>query len=285
MRTFLGTGWIGAGLAEAACKRGDEVVVWNRTLSKAEALSEHGARVAKSAADAVRGSNRVHIALTSDPAVDEVIDSIVDALEPNAIVIDHSTNSPVKTRARAERLAGKVRYLHVPVFMSPQACRDAAGIMLAAGPEGLFGEVSSELEKMTGKVLFLGEEPGRAAAFKLSGNGMLLAILGGLADVMTLADQQGLQAQEVLGLFEHFDLRMALSRRGPKMASADWDTMWSLRMARKDLGLMVDAAEGRSLGVLPGLGARMDALIDQGEGEKDVAVLAIGVKKENQSNV
>lgn len=284
MRAFLGTGWIGAGLAEAACKRGDDVVVWNRTASKAEALREHGARVATSAAEAVRGAARVHIALTSDPAVDQVLDAITDALDRDAIVIDHSTNSPEKTRARAKRLAGKVRYLHVPVFMSPVACREAKGIMLVAGPEGLFGQVSGELEKMTGKVLYLGEEPGRAAAFKLSGNGMLLAMLGGLADVMTLADQQGLTPDDVLGLFEHLDVRMAMTRRGPKMAAADWDTLWSLRMARKDLGLMLDAAEGRPLGILPGLGARMDALIERGEGEKDVAVLAVDVKKDG-SNV
>ena len=65
-RVFLGTGLIGAALAEAACRRGDDVVVWNRTREKAEALEAFGATVATSTEEAVAGATRVHLALTSD---------------------------------------------------------------------------------------------------------------------------------------------------------------------------------------------------------------------------
>ena len=57
------------------------------------------------------------------------------------------------------------------------------------------------------------------------------------------------------------------------MAQGDFATSFALSMARKDVGLMVDAAD-RPLAVLPGLAARMDALVARGEGERDLAVLA-----------
>ena len=41
---IIGTGLLGAGFAEAACRRGDRVTVWNRTVAKAKALEAFGAR-------------------------------------------------------------------------------------------------------------------------------------------------------------------------------------------------------------------------------------------------
>lgn len=275
-RAFIGTGLIGAGLAEATCHRGeDEVVVWNRTRARAEPLAAHGATVAESAAAAVAGAERVHLALTADAAVDAVLDEIAGALSDDAIVLDHSTTSPDGAAARAARCAERgIRFLHVPVFMSPAACRAAQGVMVVAGPEALHAAVRPELEQMTGDVFYVGEEGGHAAAFKLIGNCMILSLLGGLTDAFAIARSQGIELPKVIELFEHFDLRAVLRGRGARMAEADWSTSWTLTMARKDLGLMVDAAGEDALTVLPAVRARMEALLDEGEGEKDVGVLA-----------
>jgi D-arabinose 1-dehydrogenase-like Zn-dependent alcohol dehydrogenase len=62
---FLGLGLLGSGFAEAAAKRGDTVVVWNRTLSKAEPLKAFGVTVASTVQDAVRGARRVHLVCPS----------------------------------------------------------------------------------------------------------------------------------------------------------------------------------------------------------------------------
>src|SRR5687767_2061986 len=76
---FLGTGLIGGGLAEAAVRRGERVVVWNRSLEKTRPLEALGARVMRSPAEAVVGAARVHIALTDDTAVDSVLAAIAPA--------------------------------------------------------------------------------------------------------------------------------------------------------------------------------------------------------------
>jgi 3-hydroxyisobutyrate dehydrogenase-like beta-hydroxyacid dehydrogenase len=282
-RAFIGTGLIGAGLAEAACARGEDVVVWNRTEAKARALRAHGATVAASAPEAVKGASRVHLALTADAAVDAVLEDVAESLAADAIVIDHSTTSPEGTAARATRCAERgVRYLHVPVFMSPAACRAAKGVMVVAGPRAVFDAVRDELAKMTGEVFYVGEEGGRAAAFKLIGNCMILALLGGLTDAFAIARGQDIELPQVIELFEHFDLRAVLKGRGARMAEGDFSTMWTLAMARKDLGLMVESADADRLTVLPAVRARMDALLEEGAGDADVGVLARDVATKNE---
>src|SRR4051812_25700311 len=88
---WLGTGLLGSGMVRRVLASGTPVTVWNRTEAKARALERDGARVAASPAAAVRGADRVHIVLSEDAVVDEVIEQIAGALDRNAIVIDHST--------------------------------------------------------------------------------------------------------------------------------------------------------------------------------------------------
>src|SRR2546423_14948095 len=121
---FLGTGLLGSGMVERMLHQGDAVTVWNRTASKARALERFGATVAASPADAVAAAERVHLTLPDDAIVDQIVESFRGRLPANAIVIDHSTTSPRGTAARVARLNGAaVRFLHAPVFMSPQMAR------------------------------------------------------------------------------------------------------------------------------------------------------------------
>ena len=150
---FLGTGLLGSAFAEAAAKRGDNVVAWNRSPGKAQQLATFGVKAAATPADAVRGASRVHLVLKDDAVVEEVIGAARAGLSPETILIDHTTTLPALTAARSERLnAQGVKYLHCPVFMGPPAARSAQGSMLAAGPKALFESVQSELAWMTGKL-------------------------------------------------------------------------------------------------------------------------------------
>lgn len=274
---FLGAGLIGHGLAEAAAKRGDTVVAWNRTLAKAKSLEQFGVRVAESAVAAVADVERVHIALSDDAAVDAVLASLEGKLGPG-IYIDHTTTSPAGTAARANTLAkAGTAFVHAPVFMSPAMCREAKGIILAAADETTFATVKAPLEAMTGKVVYLGAEMTRAAAQKLFGNAMLITITAGLSDVFLMGKTLGMDPGDALSLFKLFNPGVLIQSRGPKMADGDYTASFELTMARKDVRLMIEAAgeNDASLAVLPAIAKRMDQLIERGFGADDMAVLSV----------
>ena len=107
---FLGTGLLGSGMVEGMLGRGDKVTVWNRTEAKARALEADGAKIARSPEDGVAAADHVHLALPDDGVVDAIIARFAPRLRPG------------------------IRFLHAPVFMTPQMCRESKGLMLVSGP-------------------------------------------------------------------------------------------------------------------------------------------------------
>ena len=272
---------MGGGFVSAMLARGERVTVWNRTISRTADLENKGAHVATNPAAAVRGASRVHLALLDDAAVDDVLEQLLPALEPNAIILDHSTTAIQTTAARAHHLQQLgVRFLHAPVFMGPANARDATGAMLAAGPQAIFDEVRVELERMTGRVRYLGERPDIAAAYKLFGNMFLMFVATGIADVISFARGLGIDPNDAMTIFDDFNPASQVAGRGMRMARGEFSpAAFELTAARKDVRLMLDSAAiaGASLHVVPAIAQRFDQIIAAGYGSDDLAAVAADV--------
>ncbi len=274
---LFGTGLMGSGLAEHWLKTGHSVAAWNRTHDKARALEKLGARAFDDPAEALRGADAVHIILSDDAAVDALLDRLLDVIPKGMLVVDHTTTAPHGTAVRAERAeTAGVEFLHVPLFMSPQGCREGTGLMLVSGPPQRVERALPHLQEMTGEVWNVGERPDRAAAFKLFGNAMIATIVAGLADIYTLARSVDIDPQDARELFAHFKATATIDIRGKKMAAGDFSPTFELTMARKDVRLMLETAQrdGNALHLLPAIASRMDALIEEGCGDRDIGVLA-----------
>jgi len=277
MKAFLGMGLLGSNFVRAMIKKGDEVQVWNRTASKAKALETYGAKAFDQAADAVRGADVVHITLKDDDSVNEVLETAASGLKPGAIIIDHTTTS--KKGAIERTKAWKDRgftYLHAPVFMGPPNALESTGVMLVSGDQAVIKNVEEDLSKMTGKLMNLGPEEGKAAGIKLIGNLFLLSMTAGLSDTLSLAKAQGIAADDVLELFSSWNPGAMVPARLKKIIEADFSSpSWELNMARKDAGLMLSAVEEghEKLKVIPVVAAEMDKWIEKGHGNDDWTII------------
>ena len=272
---YLGTGLLGSALAEAAAKRGEPTAAWNRTADKARALAPLGIRVADTPADAARGARVVHLVLTDDDAVESVVAAARPGLAPESVIVDHTTTQPARTAERARRLAAEgVRYLHCPVFIGPAAARAGQGTVLASGPRPLFDAVEADLARMAPRVAYLGERAELAATYKLCGNAVIVGLSALVADVLTVAAGSDVAPADALGVLDFLDLGGMVRGRGRLMAAGDFAPAFELAMARKDVRFMSETAGGRPLAALPGIAARMDALIAEGRGGDDLGVLA-----------
>ena len=271
----LGMGLLGRGFAERLLEAGNTVRVWNRTSARAAPLEAAGAFVAASAAEAVQGATRVHLVLSADDAVDAVVDAIRPALGAGVPVLDHSTNLPARVAERAPRLRAEgVRYLHAPVFMSPRNAREATGLMLLAGPAEDEAALRPALASMTGKLVYFGAAPDKAAKIKITGNGMLVMLTVAMGDLFEMGKACDLDHQEILDLFAKFSPSHAMM--GQRAVGASQRTAsFTMTMARKDVGLMLDTAGPKAdLRFLPVVAAAMDAAIEEGRTEEDFTSLA-----------
>jgi 3-hydroxyisobutyrate dehydrogenase len=278
MKAFLGMGLLGSNFVRAMIKKGDEVQVWNRTASKATALEQYGAKAFEDVVEAVKGVDTIHVTLKDDDTVNEVLAVASKGFKPGAIIIDHTTTS---AKGAAERTAAwKAKgftYLHAPVFMGPINALESSGIMLVSGDQAVISSVEPELSKMTGKVLNLGAEEGKSAGMKLIGNLFLLTLTSGISDTLALAKGLGIPAADVSALFDTWNPAAMMPVRLKKITEGNFtNPSWELSMARKDAGLMIDAAKqnGVKLAVIPAIATEMDSWIEKGYGNSDWSVIA-----------
>ena len=275
---FLGTGLMGSGFVRRLRATGHEVNVWNRSAAKARALEAEGARAFDDPAAAVAGANRVHLSLADDASVDAVLEPLAAAISQATWIVDHTTTAVTPTAARVARWNARERtFVHAPVFMSPANALEGTGLMLVSGEKAHHDALLPALQQMTGNVIYLGEAPERAAAFKLFGNLTLLGMLGVLGDVNRLAHAVGIPTDEAFSLFKHFNPGQFLPARAAKIAAGEFTpASFEISMARKDVRLMIEEAErgGAGLFVMPGVAAMFDAAIARGESALDASAAA-----------
>ena len=130
MIAFFGMGLLGSNFVRALRRRGEEVQVWNRSPEKAVALETVGARSYANPAEAAAGAARVHLTLSDDAAVDQVLEQAAPGLMPGTIIVDHTTTlaSGIADRTARFRERG-ITFVHAPVFMGPQNALESSGIM------------------------------------------------------------------------------------------------------------------------------------------------------------
>jgi 3-hydroxyisobutyrate dehydrogenase len=278
MITFFGMGLLGSGFVRALRRRGDDVHVWNRSPARAKAVEDSGARAFEDPVGAVRGASRLHLSLSDDAAVDDVLERARPGFGPDLVIVDHTTTSPSGTAARAARWAERgVAFQHAPVFMGPQNALESTGIMLASGDRARYDALAPELSKMTGKLVYMGPKPERAASFKLMGNLFLMVMTTGMSDMLALAKAEGVSPSDAASLFDDFNPGAQIPARMKRLLESDFSKpSWELVMARKDARLMIEeAARGRvPLAVLPAIAAEMDRWIERGHAHDDWMVIA-----------
>ncbi|MGZ5287812.1 MAG: NAD(P)-dependent oxidoreductase, partial [Flavisolibacter sp.] len=248
-KAFLGMGLLGSAFTRAMVNRGEAVKIWNRTAEKAEKLKSTGIEVCSSPAETVKGVNRIHLALKDDASVDEVLEAAAPALEPDAIIVDHTTTTKEGAVERTRYWKEKgFTYQHVPVFMGPANALEASGIMLISGDPAIAALLEPELCLMTGKLMKLGEETGKAAAIKLAGNSFLVCFTFGLRETLTVSKSLGLSVDDLQQLFACWNPAGQIEARLTRMTSADLSQpSWELAMARKDTGLFLQSTEKAGL--------------------------------------
>ena len=278
MKAFLGMGLLGSNFVKAMLQKGQQVNVWNRTASKAKELEKDGAKAFDDIKDAVKNADTIHLTLKDDASVDEVMASAEPALKPGATILDHTTTSKKGAIERTKKWKERgFTYLHAPVFMGPRNALESTGYMLVSGDQNVISGVEAELSAMTGKLINLGPEPGKAAAIKLTGNLFLITLTAGLSDTLALAKAEGLAGEDVAELLKIWNPGAMVSSRLNSIMKGNFSQpSWELNMARKDAGLMIAAARdgNAELAVVPAIAAVMDKWIEKGHGNDDWTVIS-----------
>jgi 3-hydroxyisobutyrate dehydrogenase-like beta-hydroxyacid dehydrogenase len=193
--TVIGLGPMGRALAGAFVQAGHPTTVWNRTAARADALIARGAAGAPTAADAVAASPLVVVCLRDDAAVHATLDP--EALRGRTLVNLTST-APEQSRRRAEWARDRgIAYLDGTVLTPTPTIGQSSALVLYSGPEDVYEAHRPVLASLGGTATYLGEDPGRAAAFDVSLLDIFWTSVSGLAHGLALARAEGISGAEL----------------------------------------------------------------------------------------
>ncbi len=247
---YIGMGIMGAAMAANLRKAGYELIVWNRTKAKCEALKQQGATVAASPAEvAAKGAQVIFTNVTDTPDVEAVLlgeDGVAGSAKAGAIVVDNSTINPVATKAIAARLAERgIIFFDAPVSGGDVGARNATLSIMVGGPAEHFATIEPLLKAMGKSVTLLGEA-GLGQTCKACNQIAVSLSLLGTCEALALAQQSGLDLDKMIQVVSAgAGGSWQLANLGPKIAQGNFNPGFMIDLVLKDLNIVLNT--GREL--------------------------------------
>jgi 3-hydroxyisobutyrate dehydrogenase/2-hydroxy-3-oxopropionate reductase len=269
---------MGERIARRLLDAGHELVVWNRTAARAEPLSELGATVAATPAEAA-SETEAAITMVTDPLalveVTEGPEGVAAGAAEHTTVIQMSTVGPPAIARLESVLRPGAGLLDAPVLGSRSEAEGGTLQIYASGPPELV-ERWTPLLSTLGTVHNVGPL-GAGQAAKLVANTTLVGVVGVLGEALAVAGGLGLSREATFEVLGTTALASQAERRRADFESGDYPPRFPLSLARKDADLIVTAAAASNieLPVVEAARAWLAEAEDAGHGEEDYsAVLA-----------
>jgi 3-hydroxyisobutyrate dehydrogenase-like beta-hydroxyacid dehydrogenase len=231
---ILGTGKMGSAIATRLSEAGFEVVVWNRTRSRAEALGL--GTVADTPAAAARDADIVISSLTGPEAVLAAYLGRDGALSVGAgkRFVEMSTAGPdLVADLAAHVTAARGTLVDAPILGAPPLVQAGeAAILVGGGDEDV--AAASPVLSLFGTVRHVGPL-GSAARLKLIANSMLADVVLAAAELQVAGEDAGLNPYDVFWVLKRFVPALE-ARRAGYLEGRHTPPMFALRDLRKDLG-------------------------------------------------
>src|SRR3954470_14810002 len=277
---FLGLGIMGEPMAANLVKAGFEVIVWNRTETKARDFAgTYGAHPEPTPAAAAELAD-VTITMVPDGAqVEDVMfgeHGAAQGMRHGALAIDMSTIAPATSVSIGERLAADgIGFLDAPVTGSRPKAEDGTLTIMVGGDEGDFERGKPVLEAMGQLVVHVGPQ-GHGSIVKLLNNTTAAVNALQVAEALVAAKAAGVDSsklRQVMAAWSGGSTMLDL-KAGP-MLEHDFTPLFKLEHMLKDVRHCLAEAERLGAGMELGeLTERAYARADRkGLGEQDFAAV------------
>lgn len=281
---FIGLGIMGAAIAPNLVTAGHAVTVWNRSPEKADPLVAKGAIRAATPAEASRGE-AVFTMLSDDAAVEGVSEDILASLPPGGVHISLSTISVALADKLTEAHAARGQhFVAAPVFGRPPVAAEGKLFIAAAGAPAAIEKAMPLLEVIGQKIEVFGEKASTANLVKLSGNFLIVSLTETLGEAMALVDTGGASKAQFLDFLTSTLFNAPIYKNyGAMIVNETFDPAgFGAVLAAKDMRLAGEAADALhvSLPLNDLLRARLQRLIDGGEGHLDLTALSLLAKRD-----
>ena len=247
---FLGLGAIGAPMAAHVARAGHTLSVWNRTVARAtgSAAAAAGARVATSAADAVR---HAEIVITCLPESSDVAKLLADeegammaALRSGTLFVDCTSGDPGTSRRIAADLDARgVAFIDAPVSGGVVGAEAGKLTVMVGGAAASLDRARPVLDAFAGKIVHCGDI-GAGHALKAVNNALLALHIWSTAEGLATALKAGVRPDIALDVINASSGRSNASMNlfPERVLTGAFPRTFRLALLDKDAGIAADMA-------------------------------------------
>jgi 3-hydroxyisobutyrate dehydrogenase-like beta-hydroxyacid dehydrogenase len=246
----VGLGRMGASVAGHLVGSGVRVRGFDRAASARETAAERGVELDEDAAAVAAGSDVVLTSLPSPEAFRAVYlgtDGLVEGVETDLVAVDLSTVDPDTTVAVAEAATEEgLTLVDAPVSGGPKDAAAGTLTLFVGGDPAVVENppVAPVLELVSGRATRVGDV-GAGQTAKLVNNAMSMGTLLLSMEAVSMGVDRGLDGEALYRALEHAGgASNQLKKRLPRVLNRNFEPGFTVSLARKDLGLALDAADG-----------------------------------------
>ena len=246
---FLGLGDIGGLMAAHLAREPFDLVVWNRTASKADRFArEHKARVAPTPAAAVKSADVVITCLPSSVEVEAVLhgeNGMLDSLQSGAVLVDCTSGDPPTSRSVAAELRERgVDFIDAPVSGGTIAAKSGSLTVMWGGDAAVFERVRPVIEAFGKKIVHAGPV-GSGDALKAVNNALLAVHILSTAEGLAVLVKAGVDPKVALEVINASSGRSNSSENliPQRVLTRAFPRTFRLALLDKDIGIASVLAE------------------------------------------
>lgn len=240
---FLGLGTMGAPMAKNLKKKGFEVVVWNRSPARAEALKADGITVAKSPAELAEQVDAFCTCVADPAALTSVASELFDTARRGQLFIDFSTVAVETVTALAASFGALgVDFADAPVTGSRGGAEKGTLVIMTGCSAATLERATPIFQAVGEKVIHCGDV-GTGTQVKLAGNALIAGMLQSFSEGMLLTKKAGVDPRKLLEVIQASGFRSPyFDFKGKALLERDFTTHFSIDLMHKDLSLFLDNA-------------------------------------------
>ncbi len=260
---FLGLGVMGYPMAGHLVKKGGhDVVVYNRTGSKAEMWAKQfGARAAPTPREATEGREVVFACVGNDDDLRSVTlgpNGAFAGMAEASVFVDHTTASASVARELYETAKkSRIGFVDAPVSGGQAGAESGALTVMCGGDRESYAKAEPLIAAYAKSCRLMGEA-GNGQLTKMVNQICIAGLVQALSEGVHFAKRAGLDVEAVLAVISKGAAQSwQMENRGRTMAQGKFDFGFAVDWMRKDLAICLDQAR-RTGAHLP-----VTALVDQ----------------------
>ena len=249
---FIGLGVMGSAMAGHISNKYSHLIVYNRTMDKANSwINVNGGQSVSNAAEVGELCGQVFLCVGNDEDVKEVVlgeKGILQTMKKDGVIVDHTTISADISKELSELCSVKgIGFIDAPVS-GGQAGAESGQLTVMAGGEEKYFDMVKETIACYSKFIKLMGPSGSGQLTKMVNQICIAGLIQSLSEGINFSEEVGLNTSEVIEVISKGAAQSwQMENRWETMLNGSYDHGFAVDHMRKDLDLVIEEANKKDI--------------------------------------